>query len=138
MDIKGHQASPGAALLELSSAAPGELPAVPGLLVPWGAGRIPRAPEGAPGASLVLSLCRRGGMEVLGMGTEGMLSIPAWPPDPSCRGAAEGGQRWQLLHGGLGLWDPHLVPEPFCLSICCSPELGLNCCPSLAFQEGDV
>lgn len=53
------------------------------------------------------------------------------------RGAG-GSTRWQLVYGGLGFWDPHLMPECYCLSICCSPELGLNCCPSLAFQEGDV
>lgn len=49
-----------------------------------------------------------------------------------------GGTGWQLVCGGLGFWDPHLVPECCRLGICCSPELGLNCCPSLAFQEGDV
>lgn len=60
---------------------------------------------------------------------------------PLLLGAAWGGggdAGWQLVCGGLGLWDPHLVPECYCLSICCSAEPGLNCCPSLAFQEGDV
>lgn len=67
-----------------------------------------------------------------------MCVILTWPLDLSCCGAMRGGSRWQLVCGGLGVWDLHLVPECYCLSICCSPELGLNCCPSLAFQEGDV
>lgn len=49
-----------------------------------------------------------------------------------------GGTGWQLGCAGPGCWDPHLVPQCHGLSICCSPEPGLNCCPSLAFQEGDV
>lgn len=94
---KGIRLLPGEALLERSSPAPGELPAVPGFLVPWGAGRVPPARGDAPEpeASVVLSLCwrlswQRAGMRCWAWGTEGMRSIPAWPLDPSCRGLRGG------------------------------------------------
>lgn len=35
----------------------------------------------------------------------------------------------------LGFGALHLMPQCCCLTVCCSPEPAVTCCPLLAFQE---
>lgn len=144
MDIKGHQASPGGGFAGALLSCPRRASSCAGLPGAVGCWQGPPCPGGCSGARglcgplpVLEAVLAAGRDEVLGVGDRRDALHPGVAPGPLLPGAA-GGQRWQLLCGRLGLWDPHLVPECCCLSICCSPELGLNCCPSLAFQEGDV
>lgn len=108
MDIKGHQASPGGGFAGALLSCPRRASSCAGLPGAVGCWQGPPCPGGCSGARglcaplpVLEAVLAAGRDEVLGVGTEGMRSIPAWPLDPSCRGL-RGGSAGSCSVEGLG------------------------------------